>query len=562
MATLTAILDASRFTEGAGSMVNALASVYSSLDDAYRKMQKFEITMSTFSGSLPEARSDLDTLYAITQKLGISFEAAAAPFAKFAGAAQDFSEAEIYNVFTGVSTALSAVRANTSEVNGVFLALQQIVSKGKLSMEELRLQLAERIPGAMKLAASSVGMSMGDFEEAVRKGTINTKDFLISFSNSLRNEFSGAAELAAESWDASLQRMQNSWLTMKAGLVFDTGVSEQWTTIVDQIKAVIDDGRVQSSWRNMLLDLTNMATGWTTSVGPLMPATMQVIEYAMSGLSVVVNTLGYSFDGLVMASSEAAAGLWTVYRATLATTNIAGVWDDQIASATANINSLHSTINTYAGAAEQKIKNISTALNLNGEKTAMAEAAAKRLEARQKTLDSALENAAEEAKKFANNSSAISINASKAASGTATLGSKASKSQQQIQQLARESEIANGFIDQFGNTTAYVGQYISETDQYVIGIEDDIITLGNTMDDKFVPAASNTVTKLINIKNAAKEAREEIQKLNQVEYGDTDSSKTSKSKSSSTVINNFSQSMNNQQVADLTTKQTRAMARS
>ena len=39
-------------------------------------------------------------------------------------------------------------RSSTQEMQGVFTALTQIVSKGAVQMEELRQQLGDRLPGA------------------------------------------------------------------------------------------------------------------------------------------------------------------------------------------------------------------------------------------------------------------------------------------------------------------------------------------------------------------------------------------------------------------------------
>jgi hypothetical protein len=92
-------------------------------------------------------------------------------------------------------------------------------------MEELRLQLAERVPGAMRLAASSMGMTMADFEEAVRDRTINAGEFLENFSQKLKDTFGIAAQLASQRLFADIQRLGNAFTAFRQQ-IFVAGFEE------------------------------------------------------------------------------------------------------------------------------------------------------------------------------------------------------------------------------------------------------------------------------------------------------------------------------------------------
>lgn len=300
MAILQAVLATSSFTEGADKMIDSMTRLFQALDHSFRAMQKFEITISTFSGNLDKARVDLDKLYGISNDLGVSFESAAAPFAKFASAATGLEKSQIFDIFESFAVSLSAVRANGSEVNGVFLALQQIVSKGKLSMEELRLQLAERIPGAMTLAAQAAGLSMGDFEKAVQTGTINTSEWLVDFAALLKSTFGDAAELAAQSFDAAVQRMSNKMFKFNADLVAASGASEIWVDIIDELtQSFFDSEFAFGASGKMLQDLSNIAKDFIGLLEPFVPGTLSLMVVSLDLLARTSAFLTGTFQALV-----------------------------------------------------------------------------------------------------------------------------------------------------------------------------------------------------------------------------------------------------------------------
>jgi tape measure domain-containing protein len=56
--------------------------------------------------------------------------------------------------------------------------VQQMISKGTVSSEELRQQLGERLYGAMQIAARSLGITTQAFSDLLERGMIPTGRFL------------------------------------------------------------------------------------------------------------------------------------------------------------------------------------------------------------------------------------------------------------------------------------------------------------------------------------------------------------------------------------------------
>ena len=91
------------------------------------------------------------------------------------------------DIFEAVSLAMGKLGKSSADTQGALLALQQMVSKGTVSMEELNGQLGERLPGALKAAADGMGVTTEELVEMVSQGKVLAVDLLPALSRELRN---------------------------------------------------------------------------------------------------------------------------------------------------------------------------------------------------------------------------------------------------------------------------------------------------------------------------------------------------------------------------------------
>ncbi len=254
MAVLVASLVASQFVSGARELTSAVTGIVKSLATASNEVAKMQNTLVTSSGSVEQAAKDLLQLRTITDKLGTSLTASAVPFAKFAAAADNLSRDESFAVFEGISTALAATHANAQTASGAFLALQQIVSKGKVNMQDLRRQLAEHIPGAMEMAVKAFGdgtHSYEEFEDAVSAGEVNTTAWINKFASLMKDKFAPAAKLAGDTLDAEVKRMGTSFTIMKASIADAAGATDNWKRSLKEIREeILNNAEITASLAN------------------------------------------------------------------------------------------------------------------------------------------------------------------------------------------------------------------------------------------------------------------------------------------------------------------------
>ena len=82
-------------------------------------------------------------------------------------------------MFEGTAVAVLKAGGSMDDVDGAMRAVVQVFSKGKLTAEELRGQLAERLPGAVVEFAKSAGMSVQELDKAFEAGTTTIEQFVV-----------------------------------------------------------------------------------------------------------------------------------------------------------------------------------------------------------------------------------------------------------------------------------------------------------------------------------------------------------------------------------------------
>ena len=119
------------------------------------------------------------------------------------------------DIFEAVGIAASVMNLSAEQSEGAFLALSQMASKGKVSAEELRGQLGERIPGALGIASRAMGMTQVQFNELLESGKLMAEDFLPKFSKELKNTFEGGLPAAMNSMQSAINRQENALTQFK-----------------------------------------------------------------------------------------------------------------------------------------------------------------------------------------------------------------------------------------------------------------------------------------------------------------------------------------------------------
>ena len=205
--------------------------------DASLQMDRLVKSYTTIEGSPSGAVSQLDYIYEISSRLGLEFQSTAEVAKGFFAAGKGTTlQKELNGIFEGVSQAGAALSLSTEQMDGVFLALGQMISKGKVQAEELRGQLGERLPGAFNLAAKAMGVTTSQLDDMLKKGLVTAEDMLPKLAAVLKEEFGPAAEQAAQGAQGAVNRLSTEWNLFKATVMDNQNIIDAINAVTDALK--------------------------------------------------------------------------------------------------------------------------------------------------------------------------------------------------------------------------------------------------------------------------------------------------------------------------------------
>lgn len=135
----------------------------------------------------------------------------------------------IFETFTEASALLGL---KTDELTGIYLALEQMLSKGKVTTEELRRQLGERLPGAFDLMAKALNVTSSELDKMLKAGEVLSKDALPKLTEEIR-DFYGLTSEGVNTLQTSTQKLSSSWQLLIEAMNNSTGVGKLWQGILD-----------------------------------------------------------------------------------------------------------------------------------------------------------------------------------------------------------------------------------------------------------------------------------------------------------------------------------------
>ena len=200
------------------AIVSGLTSVATAAVQAAARMETLRAQFTALQGE-GRAAVTLQTLFATAQRLGVEFGTLATAFRGFDAATQGtaIEGAKAQRVFEQITTGMRGMGASSEQVGRALLALQQMVSKGTVSQEELRQQLGEALPGAMGIAARAIGVTTQELNKMIEKGQEST-GFVVAFANQVEREFGGKAATATNTLASAWQRFANELEQFKGSL--------------------------------------------------------------------------------------------------------------------------------------------------------------------------------------------------------------------------------------------------------------------------------------------------------------------------------------------------------
>jgi tape measure domain-containing protein len=203
----------------AGEDLLGFASAYLSIGNALTYVfnqtlafQRIRTPLTFILGSEGEADNKLAELKKFANDIGVEYFSIANSYKQFTAAARasNFDLDKSEKIFKSVAKAGAVLGLSNDTLQGTFLALQQMISKGTVQSEELRGQLSERLPGAFSLAAKAMGVTEQELGKLLKAGEVTANEMLPKLAEELDKAYGDKAGESIGGLNAELNRLYAS----------------------------------------------------------------------------------------------------------------------------------------------------------------------------------------------------------------------------------------------------------------------------------------------------------------------------------------------------------------
>jgi len=200
-----------------GAMVGQLAALGVAMQagrmfvDANAQAESLTRTLTQLAGSSRQAAAEMEYIRGAANRLGLDVQDAGKSYTQLLAATKGTAlEGEAARrVFEAVAGAMASLGKSSAETNNALLAVNQMASKGTVQMEELKGQLGEALPGALKAAANGAGLTVAELTKMIETGGVLAEDLLPALAKGLRDMY-GVGKAENDTFTAQWARMKNS----------------------------------------------------------------------------------------------------------------------------------------------------------------------------------------------------------------------------------------------------------------------------------------------------------------------------------------------------------------
>ena len=204
--------------------------------EAYKMRQQAMVKIATVVGnSQANINKEWEYMIGLSNKLGIDLTTLSSSYTKFAVAAKSvgMSLQDTKFIFESIAKTGRVFHLSQDDMEGVFKALEQMLSKGQVYAEELRGQLGERLPGAFAMFAKGMDMTTQELIKAMENGEISG-EAVINFAREQGKSIDAQLATATKGVDAMEARARNAMTMFKLALA-DSGFIEAYVQMLNKI---------------------------------------------------------------------------------------------------------------------------------------------------------------------------------------------------------------------------------------------------------------------------------------------------------------------------------------
>jgi len=260
--------------------IQKITQLSESLFDAGASSSRLSKAYVEIAGSSASANKEFEFLRKTSDTLGQNFYVLAEAYKGITASAKGtaLQGQSTRDIFVAITKAASSLGLSAEGTNRSLLAIQQMMSKGKVSAEELRQQLGENLPGAFGLMAKAVGVSTAKLDEMLKEGKVLASDVLPKFARVLSEQYPGAIDDATR----ASNKFAEAWMDLKVEMA-KSGFLDSATQAIKNMTEALKDPEVQRSLKDL-----------STNLGAVILKLSELAKFA--GLRSVFGTMGQASE--------------------------------------------------------------------------------------------------------------------------------------------------------------------------------------------------------------------------------------------------------------------------
>lgn len=291
---------------GAGGI--GLSNLVTKFIEVAKSTNRVTTALKNVSGSMAVFADNQRYLLDLAKKYGLEINALTGNYAKFTAAASisGMSMQKQRKIFESLSRAATAFGMSADDSNGVFLALSQMMSKGKISSEELRLQMGERLPIALQAMAKAAGTSVAGLDKLMKEGKLLSAKVLPKFADAL-NEM--IPNVDTDNLETSLNQLQNAFTK----LVNETDIQGKYKGLIDWLTGYVKKAtdNIQSVITYVVAAIAVLVT--SRLVNKLIVSFQKTELAAKAAARRAAKAAGQSFDEVAWRSQKASSTMKAMF---------------------------------------------------------------------------------------------------------------------------------------------------------------------------------------------------------------------------------------------------------
>jgi tape measure domain-containing protein len=214
--------------------------------DTQVKLDSLNLSLKNVSGTTEEYNKNFAFLTGLAKAYGQDLLILIDTYKNFIASSESSSLSLLQRkkIYESIIKAGSALALSNQDVEGSLRAISQMFSKGTVSSEELRQQLGERLPGAFKIMAQSMGVTEIELNKMLKNGQVLADDVLPAFARAYEVSFGEQAKERLQTMGGAFNNLKTNIILYFDSLQKSFNINKSFAfvinTVANNIKVFID----------------------------------------------------------------------------------------------------------------------------------------------------------------------------------------------------------------------------------------------------------------------------------------------------------------------------------